>query len=344
MRPVSIITLIILFVSCGANPNWTQFSGNGLPDQDVTYNDIYFVDEQTGYIGGRHLTLLGSKSEETINFQNTAVLYKTHNQGGDWKQIPLPFLGSVKKITTFGDTLILKIETENDTTILVKSNNHGKDWSNLLTLTKHAGIVDMDFVNSTKGRLITTDRQNEYLIIYQHNQFDTVQKFTGNYPSTFLKDEVISLKNVPSTADYSSYLITDIKTGSIKEIKFDKSYFIASHYKYNNNLYLAASKDNVGCILKLNNAGYEKIEFGRYSKYEPDEVFVYGDKLMAIGNRQDEVGPIGVIRTFLISTDGGKTWNKEDMPSPMCIEAPTIYKDRFFISAACPPGFFQVRQ
>lgn len=344
MRPAFIITILFLFASCSTNPNWRQFAGNGLPDQDETYKDLYFVDEQTGYIGGRHFTLLDSKSVDTINFKNSAVLYKTLNQGKDWKQIPLPFLGSVEKITSFGDTLLLQIQTDNDTTLLVQSNNNGKDWRNLLTFTKHAGIVEMEFATSTNGRLLTTDTQNEYLIIYHDNQFDTVQKFQENSPWTFLKDYIISLKNVPSTADYSSYALTDIKTGSIKEIKFDKSYFIASHYKYKDNLYLAASKNNIGYILKLNETGYEKIEFGKFSKYEPDEVFVYGDKLMTIGNRQDEVGPIGVIRSFFISTDGGKTWDKEDLPSPMCIEAPTIYKDKLFISAACPPGFFQVRR
>lgn len=309
-----------------------------------TYKDIYFVDEQTGYIGGRHLTLLDSKSEDTINFQNTAVLYKTLNQGKDWKQIPLPFLGSVEKITSFGDTLLLKIQTDNDTTLLIQSHNSGKDWRNLLTLTKHGGIIEMEFASSTNGRLLTTDRQTEYLVLYHDNQFDTVQRFQENSPWTFLGDKVISLKNVPSTADYSSYFLTDINNGNFKEIKFDKSYFISSHYKYKDNLYLAASKDNVGYILKLNETGYEKIEFGKYSKYEPDEVFVFGDKLMAIGNRQDEVGPIGVIRSFFISTNGGKTWDKEDLPSPMCISAPTIYQDKFFISAACPPGFFQLRR
>lgn len=344
MRLVSIITLLLLFVSCGTNPNWTQFAGNGLPDQDETYKDIFFVDEQTGYVGGRHLTLLESKNEGRINFQNNAVLYKTLNQGRDWKQIPLPFLGSVEKITTFGDTLILQIQTDNDTTLLVQSNNNGNDWRSLLTLTKHAGIIEMEFAASTNGRLLTTDRQNKFLIIYHNNQFDTVHKFQENFPWTFLKDKVISLKNVPSTADYSSYFLTDIKTGTTKEIKFDKGYFIASHYKNNDNLYLAASKNNIGYILKLSETGFEKIELGKYSSYEPDEVFVYGDKIMAIGNRQDEVGPIGVIRSFFISTDGGKTWNKEDLPSSMCIEAPTIYKDKFFISAACPPGFFQVRR
>ena len=34
----------------------------------------------------------------------------------------------------------------------------------------------------------------------------------------------------------------------------------------------------------------KKLNLGKFSKYEPDEVFVYGDKLMTIGNRQDEVG------------------------------------------------------
>jgi hypothetical protein len=202
----------------------------------------------------------------------------------------------------------------------------------------------MVFINSLSGRLLTTDRQKDYLVNYSNNHFDTIIKFQDVSPWVILGDNVISLKNVPSTADYSGYTLTDAETGIIKEFQFDKPYFITSHYKYNDTLYLAANKNGLGYILKLTSKGFEKIEFGKYSKYEPDEVFAYGDKLIAIGNRQDEVGPIGVIRSFFISTNRGKTWNKEDLPSPMCIEAPAIYKDKFFISAACPPGFLQVRQ
>lgn len=343
MRAVSIIIFLFFFISCGTGSSWTEFPGKGLPEQDETYKDIYFINEQTGYIGGRHLTVLGN-SNDTINYQNSAVLYKTENQGKDWQQVSLPFLGSVEKIISFGDTLILKIESENDTTLLVRSDNNAKDWKNLLTFTNHAGIVDMEFTNSLKGQLITTDRQIDYLVNYSNNRFDTVFKFQDNSQLAILGDNVISLKNVPSTADYSGYVLTDTKTGTIKKYQFDKHYFIASHYKYNDNLYLAASKNHTGYILKLNAKGFERIELGKYAKYEPDEVFAYGSKMIAIGNKQDEVGPIGVIRSFFISTDGGKTWNKEDFPSPMCIEAPAIYRDKFFISAACPPGFLQVRR
>ena len=323
--------------------NWTKFSGNGLPDQNETYKDIHFINEKTGYIGGSHLTLLG-KSNNTTNFKNTAVLYKTLNQGKDWQQIALHFLGSVEKILSFGDTLILQIKSDNDSTLIVRSDNNGKDWGSLLTLTNHSRIINMDFSNSIKGQFLTTDRQNVYLIAYSNNRFDTLVKFQGGSQWDILGDNVISLNNVPSTADYNGYTLTDIKTGSIKEFQFDKSYFIASHYKYEDNLYLAASKNNIGYILKLNAKGFEKIELGKYSKYEPNEVFAYGVKLIAIGNRQDEVGPIGVIHSFFISTDGGKTWDKENLPSPMCIEAPAFFKDKFFISAACPPGYFQLRR
>jgi len=344
MKLVYIIATLILFVSCGTNPKWRHFAGEGLPEQDESYEDLYFVDEQTGYIGGSHLILFDSKSINKINFHTSAVLYKTLDQGKNWKQIPLPFLGSVEKIISFHDTLLLKITTDHDTTLLVRSNNNGKDWRKLLTLTKYAGIVEMEFESNTNGRLLMTDGQKEYLIMYHNNRFDTVQIFQGNSPRTFLRDYVISLINIPSTAHYSGYFLTDIKTGSIKEIKFDKNYLISSHYKYKNSLYLAASINNVGYILKLGESGYEKIDFGDFSKYIPDKIFVYGDTIMVIGFRQDEVGPIGTIFSFFISGDGGKTWDKEDLPSPMCIEAPTIYEDKFFISAACPPGEFQLRQ
>lgn len=330
-------------VSCGTSSNWTQFSGTGLPDQDETYKYIHFINEQTGYIGGRHLTLLGT-SNDTIKFKNTAILYKTSNQGKDWKQVTLPFLGSVEKIITFSDTLILQIRSDNDTTLLVRSDNNGKDWNKLLILTNHTWITDMEFANSLNGRLLTTDRQNDYLVEYHNNRFDTILRFQDSSPWAILGNNVISLKNIPSTSDYSGYTLTDIKTGNAKDFQFDTPYFVSSHYKYNDSLYLAASKKNVGYILKLNASRFEKIELGIYSKYEPDEVLVYGNKLIVIGNREDEVGPIGIIRSFFISTDDGRTWEKEDLPSPMCIEAPTIYKDKFFISAACPPSLFQVRR
>jgi hypothetical protein len=341
MRAAPIIISFFLFVSCNTNSNWTSIPSKGL-GQDETYKEIHLVDEQTGYIGGRHLTLLG-RSHDTINFQNSAVLYKTSDQGKNWKQITLPFSGSVEKIISFGDTLILQIQSDTDTTLLVQSNNNGKDWNNLLTFTNHAWIVDIEFTTSLKGRLLTTDRQNDYLVKYENNCFDTVIKFPDSSSWAILGDNVISFKNVPSTADYGGYTLTDIKKRTTKELQFDKSYSIASHYKYNDNLYLAARKNHVGYILKLNAEGFEKIELGKYSKYQPNEVFAYGDKLIAIGNKQDEVGFLGVIHSSLTSSDGGKTWNKEDLPSPMCIDPSAIYKDKFFISKACHKGF-QIRQ
>lgn len=339
MRSIPVFSMLFLFISCGTDSNWKQFVGNGLENHGDTYNDLYFVDEQIGYIGGMQLNLFEPKSNNTINFQNTAVLSKTVNQGKDWITIPLPFLGSVEKITAFDDTLILKVKTDNDTTLLVQSDNNGKSWKNLMILTNHARIIDMEFTTSTNGRVLTTDRRKSYLVIYHNNRFDTIQTFQNTSPRTFLKNKVVSLKNVPSTGNFSSYFLTDLETIEVKEIKFDKSYFVTSHYRDNDTLYLAASVNNVGCILKLTETGYQKIEMGKYSKYQPDEVFAYGNKLMAIANKRDEVGPIGVIRSFFLSNDGGETWKKEELPSPMCILAPTIYKDKFFISRSCPSGF-----
>lgn len=346
MKTIFTISLIFFFASCETVPgrNWSHFYGKGLPEQDETYKNIYFVNEQTGYIGGSRLTLLDSKSEIIINYQTLAILYKTLNQGRYWEQIPLPFTGSVEKITTFGDTLLLKIKTENDTTFLVQSNNDGKDWTTLLTLTKHARIIDMEFINSTNGQLLTTDRQYEYFITYKNSQLDTLYIFKDDSPRAFLNDNIISLKSNPSTADYNSCILTNIKNGKIREIKFDDNYYISSSYKYNDNFYLAARKNNKGYILKLNETGYEIIKLGKFSSYLPDEILVSGNKLMAIGNKSNEVGPFGVIRSFIISLDGGKTWKKETLPSPMCISAPSIYKDKFFISAACPPGYLQIRR
>ncbi|GAB2666861.1 hypothetical protein GCM10027036_20560 [Flavihumibacter cheonanensis] len=307
---------------------------------------MLFQNDEVGYIGGRRFDWLEVVNNEKINFKEIAVLYKTENQGKNWKQIPLPYSGSVDKITVFGDTLILEINTYNDTTMLVQSNNQGKDWINLLILTKYGRIRDTQFNNSKDGRLLTTDSTHGYLIQYHNTKFDTIQTFIGNDVFAILQNQVISFRRDTATAAYSGYILTDVKTGYRKEIPFDISYYISFSYysKHADHLYFAANHNQIGTILKVTNAGYEVIDLGQYAQCIPDKVFAFGNTIMAICASQDNIGPIGVIHTFLISSDGGKTWMKEDLPSPMCVTTPAIFKDQFFIAGSCPNNYFQIRK
>lgn len=341
--PFILFILSSCLTCCKSKSNWTEVLGIGLPDHDETYNKLHFVDERTGFIGGSHLTLLKSTIQK-INFQRNAVLYKTRDQGKTWDQIKLPFLGSVEDIYNFNDTIILKIINDaNDTTLFVRSSNM-TNWEKLLAFSNGYKVIEMEFENSKNGRLLITNNSNHYLLKYHDNKIDTLRHLDGYFPFALLGEDVISLNTFASSDYFTGYTVVNQNSESKTEFKFDANYNVYSHTKYKDTLFLAVNKKDSNLILKLTKNGFVKIFYDKFSNYVFTEILVSGNKIMSIGNRLDEVGPIGVINSFFVSNDGGLTWDKENLPSPMCIEAPTIYKDIFFISASCPPGFFQIRK
>jgi hypothetical protein len=346
MRYFSIGICLCVLTSCWTGFNWTQFQAEGIPGKDEDYNDLIFVNNDLGYMGGSHLTLSGDIWRDTIkNIHHTPVFYKTNDQGKSWSSIPLPFNGSVQKIIPIADTLILLIQDPVQTysSYIIHSEDKGKHWKVLLSLPSPAQIIDVSFTSLTNWKVLFADRVKSYLLGFNGVKTDTLITFNNN-PDKILNNKIIRLlPRGPNTVDFIGYTVTDVKSSKSKAILFDKPYIINSETLIGDALFIAVRNNKQNEILKLNLNGFEIISLGNYSDFVLHTIVGYGNTIMALGNRKGDVGPFFVNNTFLISKDAGKSWSKEHMPDDLYNKPVNIFKDQFFISYA-GTGAFQIRK
>lgn len=336
------IVLTLLF-SCSSNDHWKEFKAKGLPDQDDHYEDMIFINDSVGYLGGRRTVEIGHTKDNYI-FTDRTILYKTQDRGRSWNKIPLDLKGSVDKIFCFNDTLITLLQfVTTDTTYILKSTNGGNTWSSLLTLTKDNYIRDIYFERPDKGFIATDNRKSQLLMKFNINKWDTILNLTSeSYHHKIFNDRVISLTKQSASVVGAS--IINLQSQKQTIVTFDKPYFLASSTKNNNSLLIAVHDSLNGKILRLTDNKIEEINLGEFSNYLPEKIFVYGKTIMAIAYRHKDVAFLGVIHSLLISHDNGQTWALEELPSSMSPEPAFMYKDNYFISSCLPPGFMQIRQ
>lgn len=346
MKKILILSILLVLISSCWWQNkhhWKEFSAKGIPVKDEGYNNIVFVSDSMGYLGGDRTVMLG-KIGNGYKFTKNAVLYKTINQGKVWSEIPLNYKGSVDRIFSFGDTLVLLIQYVTcDTNYIIKSINGGKSWVKIFSSLKKNWIREIYFTNSISGKIIV-DSRNENLLSYNGNKWDTLLNLPENYYfHKIFSDKLVSLIPCPNSKDYQGLLITDLASKKTKQILFDKSYDVASLVKNKDDLYLAVSNGNKEGLLRLTERGLEVISLGIYSNYELNEIFAYQNLIVIIAYRQEDVGFLGVIHNILISHDAGKTWTIEKSPSSMYLTPAVLYKDKFFMTY-CGAGLFQITQ
>lgn len=329
--------------SCDRSDNWKQFQSIGLPQKDESYNDLVFTDSLTGYLGGNSMIAIG-KVNNQYQFIHRTVLYKTKDQGKSWLKIPLDYPGSVNRIFAFNDTvLVLLQDLLSDSVYILKSKNHGKNWEMLLSAPRNVYIREILFTNSDNGYIVTDDRRQSLLLKLQLNKKDTILNLPNNhYHYKIIRNKIFSLIPDQTAANSRGILIKDMETGEKKELLFDKPYYIASSTFYEKNLFLAASDNNTGKILRLTDNEITTYDLGKYSDYQPDRVFAYHNTIVAIVHHTKDVAFLGVIHHLLISKDNGQSWILEEIPAPMYLKPATMYMDQFFMTY-CGTGSFQMR-
>lgn len=340
---IYITYLTIILSSCGAYAHWEQFPAQGLPEKDERYEAMVFIDSLTGYLGGARTILIGQITNQ-YELDNRTVLYKTIDRGKSWLKIPLDYRGSVDRIIPFGDTLVVLLQdVTSDSVYIFKSENNGRDWKHLFSVSSSVYIRAIHFAQPDNGYLVTDDGNQSFVLKFHHNKWDTILSVPNSrYHYKIIQNTLLSLIPEQTTANSKGVTITDITTGKSNELFFDKPYFIASSTSNEKNLYLAASDHKTGKILEVSDTGIKVIGFGNYSDYDPDQLFVYNNTIMVIANRQKDVAPLGVIYSLLISKDNGQSWTLEEIPDPMYVKPATMYKDKFFMTY-CGIGDLQIR-
>jgi hypothetical protein len=335
MRTIIVFAIISIY-SCSSNSHWIDYWAKGLPNSGEYYEDLIFINDSIGFLGGSNLR--GDKFDK-------AILYKTTDKGLTWNSISLNYKGSVKKIFFFNDTIILQLQDiMSDTNYIVRTEDDGKKWENIYKYGKGSYIGSIKFFNSTKGYFIIDNHKEQYLVHYSEIRLDTILSISSKYfYHTIFQDSIISLISDGLSANSKGVLITNIQTNKTREILFDKPYHIASISNYKNNLFLAAQDKDYGKILKLTDNKFEVIELGKSNNFTPVDIFVNDSKMIVIAQKEKAATVLGATHDFLISLDNGKNWEIEKLPYPLTYSPAFLYNDKFFISSA-GIGQFQIRE
>lgn len=342
-RILPLALLCGLLAACRSYEPWRRFVAEGVPTSDESYNALLFTDSTTGYLAGNRMISTGEVNGQ-YEFTDRTILYKTKNQGRSWSKLPLDYKGSVSRLFPFGDTLLVLLQHASaDSVHILRSPDRGASWQELFSTAQDNYIRELHFTDPRHAHLVVDNRQTQYLLSFNNNQWDTVLALPEDCDRHRIFDRtVVSLITEPSTGYSNGVLITDIATGKARKIPFDRSYYISSLAKSNNSLLLAASRKDSGRVLVLTEDSVRAIDFGPYSDYEPSEVFASGDTFVAIAHRQKDAAFLGVIHHLLISTDNGRTWTLEELPDSMFAAPAALYRGQFFM-AYCGAGAFQLR-
>jgi len=338
------ISCLIALIICGVSCQWEQFSASGLAKENEKYNDLTFADSLTGYLGGERMSSFVEVNHEWRS-TNMTVLYKTIDQGKSWVKMPLNLVGSVDKILTLGDTLIVLLQhVSSNSVYILRSIDGGRNWSTIFSDTKGIYIRDIKFNKPNKGYILIDDSKKSVLLKFNSNRWDTIFTLSNGYShSKIIQNKLFSVIPNYTTGESIGVLVTDITTLQYHLLHFDKPYSIWASTADDKFLYLSAYDNKAGKILKISDNDIKTIGFKEYSDYHASQIFVYKNTWIAVASRNKDAAFLGVIHHFLISKDNGQSWTLEDFPESMYLDPAAIFEDKFFI-AYCGMDFFQIRK
>lgn len=180
-----ILILITFFYSLNVFSQWSEIT---LPTNSGL-NDVFFVDENIGYLVG---------GGDVYGYSNTTdgIIFKTEDGGNSWTSLYTQNKYSFNYVFVIDDTISVYGRNSQQQPIIKQSVDEGLNWSE--TLANH-NIDFMDFSNNniyyldpegsnillkrkTNGNIITISNDaavfgvNNNEIIYINNQFDSIFK------------------------------------------------------------------------------------------------------------------------------------------------------------------------
>jgi len=322
---------------------WNKFQGKGIPTSNESYDKLTFLNESIGYLGGEETVITG-RTEKKVNFVQKAVLYKTVDQGNSWSKVNVDQEGNITEVFPFKDSLIILNQSlYNEPNILLTTNN-GSDWIELVKLTNKQYVRAISFSNSNEGYFITDDKKTiqVYRLNVDTRDIDTLFTLPNNhYKITIGKRSIYSLMP-DKNADSKGVLITNIETGIIEEVEFDKPYYVESMaLDENQELFLALDYENAESkVISIINGKIAEYNLGVLSDYSLGKTFVHKDWIMIIANQRENMSMPGVTHKLIMTKDKGKTWTVNELPDPLYTKPGFLFENNFFMTY-CGNGIFQ---
>lgn len=342
MKFTHLLYLILTFfiLSCGHNENWTEFRSSGLPDSGNSFNVLRTVSSNHLFLGGRRTETLG-KSGDNYIFKNYCVLYQSNDGGKTWTNLNISKIeGAITDIKQYDSTILaLNQWVSSDSTIILQSVNNGVSWESVFSCPKETYILDFRINQKSEIELIVRLKNNR-AVLQISDKIDTIYfepavehlHFSESGFQAILKKEDLSKY-------YVNYSFSGLETSrSLIQSQLD----FRSTKRTSEDKLLCYSSYSTGNLLMLSDSGEYEIDLGNFENFSIKEPYLIDSLLIIDGMFQKDVAFLGVIHTFLTSSDMGKTLNEEELPSPM-IFGPNDFFNGDFISYTKMNGF-QIRE
>lgn len=332
MKLTFFILILFLLTNCGYNKNWNEFYPIGLPKTNNSYQCLEIVNENQIYLGGRRTESI-RKSDNHFDFNNYCELYHSSDLGRTWTKMNLGELnGEVYFVRKSHDNIVvLNQSVTEDTTTVIKSIDNGKTWISLLDLPDRYYISDMflrqDGAIELNAR-INKNNQREIFRISDQN-IDTIRFGPKIRHLHFSENGYYAIETSDDTL--SSLITFDLNGNEIsrKSIELEKSFSYSKRNPDNDILwYKTYSRSD---IIIYRNEEFIEISLSSFEDYNIVEPFVEDSLVLINGYYEDDVAFLGIIHTFLMSKDLGKTWSEEKIPSSMST-GPSALKNGTFLS------------
>lgn len=313
---------------------WRILEGNELAKQDESYDVIKFVNDSTGFLGGRHSKYTFDLENQSLKERiDKTVLYKTINKGRNWRKLDLEFDGNISEIKIYGDTLFALNQYIYSNSSILVSYDAGLTWKKHIEFEKDFYVRGY-FYSCKKGLLVAIDDKKSLNLISFNSRIDTIQKFSKFHYHVKIGEEKIYLVHSSGGANSDAVIIYNYTSDEQQTIPFNNDYWISSiELTPKNDYYIAVDKNNKHSkILKLDNDRFTEINLGDYSSYSLGQLYVADSLILINSNKRENVGPIGVTHELLYSSDNGKNWISEDYPFSLITEPADLIEDGTFIS------------
>lgn len=358
-KTIKCVTLIIVtittLVSCNTEnymENWELIRGNGLPDKYYSYNDILFISGNLGFIIGSL-----QNDRELIKQNQEATIYRTEDAGKTWQ----------KKI--FGNGSLREIYYKNNKLYFLKVIYTDYKGASYITLSevytpsdlglnwnlafKYNGFI-RDFLVIDDDRMIINVRQTtsplnsnwqfkeisngfkDEKLLGEFNTQKTSPVVVGQNTTAFYTYDRVLKKTELYYYDFKSSKLTNIDNFNFKRpenLTID----------VNDNIWFTIidSSETTMSIYKISSDNLPKLvaTTNLENKEYPDDIKVNGGNIFILmGNMHN----LYVSYHYLISSDMGKTFKREDLIEPLLTKPLTNFKNKLILYAG--PGKLQIRK
>jgi hypothetical protein len=351
MKSILIISMLLVsLLSCFFKNKdigkWELVSPKGLNDyikdpQDPRYPSYpdkvipFFISDTVGFLYGNTKTTKRWDKNPNL-LVDKAIIYKTTNGGYNWNKHDFAESEIAYSVYKEKDKIVL-ITFDGKMMNILESYNIGDNWFKKESFdTKKIENLDWTnfesniFQDSFWGMAISSDSKN----FYQTKQItNTWQKYRFSFETYNINPESIFwgesdcwFTSWEDKRQFLGYLNFENNTGHLEELNFEGqsitispsgSIWIGGKQENDAVIYERTEKDKFRLIKKIPYRGGDYFFSTKHLYSNTDEqIWVYSDVKFYPENH------------FLLSRDGGKTWDEEELPFSSGFDNPYFYHDK----------------